>query len=335
MYYTDYLFPLIGEVRILVNNLSLHIFTKRQFSNYLLSEGRNSKSGVNYEIVFSDNSIIDCFSRYEQEGLSLSRRDGWKNHELCLGEYRYRISPNSVSIFVTEERDLKHKVKIAYRNIKARTEEQKYAITGGVFYQYLLFPILTVYAATHGLFTVHGSLIKLKNNKTIIISGLDGVGKSTLSELICRDQDNKILADNIVLFNGKEALNLNLAMRLDAKETTDLPVLYQNKLIKEVQIKETTYGLCSIDSIYTLLKNNCDTNIRVMNNDIPVTNWVLFLERAPEIGQANSQLSYWLFMHSLFFGNSNSMIPVMSIAIPYGKLNIAKEIINNEFKVFR
>ena len=71
-------------------------------------------------------------------------------------------------------------------------------------------------------------------DKNIILAGLDGVGKSTLANLICQDEGNFILADNIVLFDGKNALNLNLTMRLEKEVETNLKIIYQNSFIKEV-----------------------------------------------------------------------------------------------------
>lgn len=274
--------------------------------------------------MFRNQEIFETFYKYYNEHISLSRNGTWDNYSINLGLIKYVISNNHVEIYVKKQTGFKNKIKDLYKFFTIYSEENKYALLGGEFYRYGLFPILSVYGACFGLYCIHGSLVHLHNDKNIILAGLDGVGKSTLANLICQDEGNFILADNIVLFDGKNALNLNLTMRLEKEVETNLKIIYQNSFIKEVVPLEVRKGLCHVDKIINLLRGN-HSEIKIYENSIPDSQWIMFLERAPEIGQANSVISFWLYMYNLIFGGNTIQCAQINLSIPNGKLKEAKE----------
>lgn len=319
--------PLIGKCDVVLKS-NLAEYTKRQFTNYFVSYGSDVSLNEKYEasLYIYNLEIINIFKKYMEKNISLSRNTFWNKNSITVDEYIYTLSENVLTISVIKKRGIKTFVKQCLANMKATNEEAKYALLGGRFYQEILFPLLTVYAAGYGFYCVHGSLIHLNTDENIILSGLDGVGKSTLSDLICKNTDNVLLADNIVLFNGIMGLNLNLAMRLEITVETEQEVIYSNKDIKEIVPPEKTTGLVPIDRVLIMLKGNSG-GIEQFEKQIPMQDWIMFVERAPEIGHANRILSYWMFMHTLVFSKEFKTINIKSISIPNGKLKDAKELI--------
>ncbi len=328
MYGIEFNLPLVGKCKVEVNEHKNAEYIKRQLLNYFINSYHTEKK-IQYHaaLSFDDIDIVERFTEYRDENIALFRNGVWSGDILMIGDYKYCIADQSLQIKTVKKYGVKQKIKRSYKRVFARTEEQKYALAGETFYRTVLFPILSVYAACYGLYCIHGSLIHLQTGENIILSGLDGVGKSTLSNMVCEEDKNRILADNIVMFDGVSALNFNLAMRLEIHIPTKQKVLYQNKEIKEVLPQETSYGLCKVAHIYNLLRGNDSAIIHVYERKVSTLNWVLFMEMAPEIGQANSVLSYWLFMYGLMNENKNMNIPIVSLAIPRGKLELAKEIV--------
>lgn len=327
MYTVVFKLPLIGICRIIIENEELSEYVERQFRNYFVSREKTNETinGLRAKLIFEDKEIIKKFILYNKKNIGLSRDVFWKNGQITLDKYIYIIEKNSIDIYIAKANKKKDLLKGVYRILTNRSEEQKYAHLGGEFYQCALFPIISIYAACFGLFCVHGSLIHLNSGENIILSGLDGVGKSTLANMICEENGNLLLADNIVLFNGREALNFNIAMRLEKNIHTELDVLYSNNDIIEVLPGTTSYGLCYINRIYNLLRDDKNKDIKLYEGSFPPHDWIMFMERAPEIGQANGILSYWLFLYALLLKHNDMKIPIISISVPNGKLSIAKE----------
>lgn len=327
--------PLIGNCVIYIKDKKLADFSCRQLQNYITQSinVEPCKDTVDTILKFKNEHVVKTFREYCSQNVGLSRSLKWKENTLKDGYYQYKVG----SELIVKCRMLlrkSDKIKNVYNRIKNISEEGKYGILGGVFYKTVLFPILSVYAAAFGLYCVHGSLIHLKNNRTIIVSGLDGVGKSSLSDMICKMKGNKLLADNIVLFDGKKALNLNLAMRLEVDVETKRPVIYKNKNIKEVLPEEIGYGLCKVDHIYALLRGNITDKVIRYENKATSQYWMMLMERAPEIQQANNLLGPWLFVFDLFHKGNEVTIPIVTMSIPNGKLEMGKEVILNELKIF-
>ena len=320
--------PLIGKCKIFFDNNDLFEYVKRQFKNYYIQDDKNDESndGLVTRLIFLDRKVYEDFKKYSEEGVGLSRDGNWNNNEIQIGIYKYVLKDGFLEIQIAKSKSIKKALKELYQKMTSTTIEQKYALLGGHFYNWSFFPVISIYAACYGYYCLHGSLLNINNKRNIIITGLDGVGKSSLSDIICRDDGNKILADNIVLFDGEFALNLNLAMRLEVETPTESRVIYRNRHIKEILPSEIGMGACKVGKIVNLLRSN-DLDIKVYSTRIPDAQFLLFLGGAPEVGQANSILSFWLFMYDLLNGGSMINIPITTISLPNGKLEFAKEII--------
>jgi len=329
MYTVVFDFPLIGICRINFEKKEQFEYVKRQFLNYYVSYKVTSDKmhGIQSCLSFDNKEVVRKFQLYSRKNLGLSRNVYWKNECLLIGNYNYSIKNGSVKIYVMKSKTKKALLKYLYHNITNRSEEKRYAFQGGEFYQCALFPLISVYSACFGMFCVHGSLIHLNNGENIIISGLDGVGKSTLADMICSNESHLLLGDNIILFNGSDALNFNIAMRLENDTPTKLDVIYFNKKIKEVLPKTISYGMCHIDKIYNLLRDYKNTDITEYTDSLTPYEWIMFMESAPEIGQANKILSFWLMMHALVFKHNEIEVQIASLSVPNGKLSLAKELI--------
>ncbi len=329
--------PLLGVCNIYFDKEDITKFSYRQLGNYVINnpikDSLYSKKG-NAVLKFQSETIVQKFRAYSNFSPVLKKGACWKNNNIDLGEYSFSLTSDSLLITVHEAEGKINTLKNIYRMLISNTEEKKYALLGGQFYHNVLFPMLAVYAAVHGLFCVHGSLIHTFSKQNIILSGLDGVGKSTLADMICSEAGNMLLADNIVLFNGKQALNFNLAMRLEAAAKTGNKVIYSNNKIKEILPPALNYNLCKVNKIFNILLDNTGSTVTKMEIASTPHDWIMFMENAPEIGQANHILAYWLFNHGLLERHENITVPIVSIAIPKGMLIQGKELIENELKIF-
>lgn len=328
--------PLLGKCKIEINDSATIDFAQRQLLNYYVNTetAAGKLPGKKTVLHFYEKKVIDTFSSYEKRNIGLSKEFYWKNSSIKMQNIVYTVSDEEVKVTVLENCSLKETIKKCYRYIKNNNEEKKYAWLSGEFYHNILFPILSVYAGSFGMFCVHGSLIRTKDGRNIILSGLDGVGKSSLADALCNESGNKLLADNIVLFDGVSALNFNIAMRLELDTETSMRILYSNKHIKEVVPEDTAYGLCPVSRIYNLLRDYAGQNIEIFTDSVPGFIWTMFMEKAPEIGQANHIMAQWFFMYGLLNRPKEIEAPIVSLSVPNGKLMLAKEIIVNEFEVF-
>lgn len=328
--------PLIGEVTVEFQNKNFAEFSCRQLGNYVKEMVGTASApldnNIKTRLIFSNSVVVEQMKKYSCMGIGLSKGLRWDNSVLMDGNYEFCAGTSFSVLSKTSTRKI-DKIKTLYSKVKNASEEGKYAVLGGEFHLNVLIPILDVYAAVFGLFCVHGSLIQLKNHEVIIVSGLDGVGKSTVSDLLCKDGENKLLADNIVLFDGEKALNFNLAMRLVPGSSTSQKIIYKNKNLIEVLPETDGVGLCKVYCVINLLQGNNEKSIVKFDERDAKHCWIMFMGKAPEIGQANSALSPWLFLFDLSHKANRIDIPVISMAIPNGMLQAGKEAILDELEI--
>ena len=330
-----FVFPLLGECNISFNDDLIADFTKRQLMNYFYNSDNTQKINTSRHIIleFADHDILTVFSQYATSGIVAGSNYIWNGNKLITPNYIYEITSTCLRIQYKNTSNISL-LKTYFKKLLAWNEEKQYSYLSMLFYSMVLYPILSVYAAKYGLYAIHGSLL-YKEGKGIILSGLDGVGKSTLSKILSDNNDYKLLADNIVLFDSVKALNFNLTMRLDEKEPCNWPVLYSNKNLKEVLPPTKDHDLCNVNTIILLTMKTNNNEISYKTRTLSLSDWVLFLEGAPEIRGANDVLSYWLMMHSLHNEKTCINSTVLFWAnIPKGKLIESKEKIINEFKIF-
>ena len=300
-------FPIIGKVNIDIKNKDLFDFAMRQFKNYIIFV-KDIKSDFDNFVTIKTNIKNISF-----QDVILGREVVFKNNSIVFQKksrtqeiaYSYNFKGN-VLINV----DLRKKPLYLLRKIIS----SKYSLNHILFYQTMLYPIFSLYALIKNYFLVHGSLLKI-NNKYIVLTGLDGVGKSSLSNEIVKN-GTEILADNFVLFNGKHFIGLNMPIRLDLQNDTNENVIYQDDNLKEVLYPLTETKEIIADKVYFLsIGKNLD--IKQLDKSVYL-NWHLINNGAGEILEAN--------LFNLPFNYQNLLINNVSLAssIDYYKFSIPK-----------
>jgi hypothetical protein len=304
-------FPLIGNVLIQIIDSNLYNFTKRQFKNYIVSESKNN---------FNTNHIVSIsaedFNNLNFNDVTLGREIKFKDNKLQFLKntrvqsiaYEYDFN-NSLSLDITFKKKSLYYLKSLLSS--------KYSINHILFYQTVLYPIFSLYALKDNYSLVHGSLLNV-DNEYIVLTGLDGVGKSSLSnELVY--QGAKILADNFVLFNGESFVGLNMPIRLDLKNDTKKNIIYQDNNLKEI-----LFDYCENNSVYAnsiyFLSIGEKLSINKMDTNIVNQNWNLINNGAGEILDANVFNIPFLYQNSLSKINNNNKFKSYSFSIPKGKI---------------
>jgi len=315
MYNIKCTFPLIGDVSIDIKSSDLFEFTKRQLKNYIVSHSSipNIKSFVSLNVPSINNTNF--------EDIILGREIKFKDNELHISKksriqtlsYKYNFNDH-----LTLNIDLKKKSLYYLKNLLS----SKYSINHILFYQTILYPIFSLYAMQDSYSLVHGSLIKI-NDKYIVLTGLDGVGKSSLSyELLLRG--HKILADNFVLSNGKSFVGLNMPIRLDLENDTKENIIYEDDNLKEVLFDFKEDNAVVVDNVYFLSISE-NLAIKELDKNIVTQNWHLINNGAGEILEANLFNLPFLYQNSLTKSLDISSYRSYSFSIPKGKIKEAVE----------
>lgn len=310
--------PLIGNISIDIKSKDLFEFTKRQLKNYIISQSStpNIKSCVSLNVLSITNTNF--------EDIILSREMKFKDNKLNVSKksriqtlsYKYDFNdPLTLTI------DLKKKSLYYLKNLLS----SKYSINHIYFYQTILYPIFSLYAMQDSYFLVHGSLIKI-NDKYVVLTGLDGVGKSSLShELLL--QGHRILADNFVLSNGKFFVGLNMPIRLDLENDIKENIIYEDDNLKEVLFDFKEDKAVVVDNVYFLSIGE-RLEIKELDKNIVTQNWHLINNGAGEIREANLFNLPFLYQNSLTKSLDIGSYRSYSFSIPKDKIKEAvKELI--------
>lgn len=320
-------FPLLGRCILYFQSDSLATFISRQLKNYVI-ETTDTFCG-DCEIEIFNSEVLKLLESSIQRNLYYSRSFKVDNGMILLDNIEYKCIGKSLKIKYKQSNSIDHKVKQIIKSIMCINGIMEYRNNSGVFYTRYLFPLLSIYAACYGYYCIHGSLIRLKN-RNIVLTGLDGVGKSTMANMLS-SEEGEILSDNIVLFNGTTALNFNLAMRIDLDTKTKYQTIFELNSFKEILPDVTTFGEVVVDDFYNLIRDR--------NNRIPYLeeasyspiNWVLYLNTAPEIGQANRLMAPWSYVWSSGVRDDKApQLQIYNLFIPENGIQEAKEIIINE-----
>ncbi len=305
--------PVLGNIEIAITTDELAEFTKRQlFAYYQNMEKLNHQSDKNCLIIKSD-LILTKAKDYFSKNKILGRAYHIKNNELHFANLRYVYSNDSLLIETT--------FKEAKNKWYKKRKKLNYAQCHIRFYHQILYPIFSLYTLLNGYYLVHGSLINFEG-KNIIISGLDGVGKSSLSNILVKN-NAKLYSDNFVLFNGKNAIPLNLAMRLDPKQDTNMQVLYKDEDLQEVLSEYRINKALTVDKFIVLYVSEQLKLQKCNSNLIP---WVLYSNNAPEICAANAVITPFLINK---INKYNEMV-TKYLSVPMGRLDDAMELLKND-----
>ena len=315
MYKIKCKFPLIDNIEIITKDKELYDFTIRQLNNYIID---HNKEKINCFVNIKSNRMSNF-----AEDIFLARKLQFKDNQLNFIKksrvqqikYNYDFR-RGIKITI----NLKKNVLYYIKKFKSST----YSLNHILFYQTVLYPIFSLYAINYNFFLVHGSLLKIKD-KYIVLTGLDGVGKSSLSnELVL--EGAKIYADNFVFFNGEKFFGLNMPIRLDLQNPTKGNIIYEDNNLKEVLYNEILNTSVKVDKIFFLTISE-KFNISKLDQNIASFNWQFINSGAGEILDANLFILPFLYMN-LLHNNQNIYIPeYYHLTIPLGKIDMAvKEI---------
>lgn len=320
-------FPLIGQCILYFPSDSLATFVSRQLKNYVIKV--TDVFCDDCEIEIFNNEIIKLLKDIIDKNLYYSRNFKVAKGIILLDNIEYKCAKESLKIKYKQNKSIIHKAKRGIKKIMCISSLMKYRNNSGVFYARYLFPLLSIYAGCYGYYCIHGSLIRLKD-KNIVLTGLDGVGKSTMANMLSSEEGD-ILSDNIVLFNGITALNFNLAMRIDLDTETKYQTLFKQNDFKEVLPDVTKYGEVAVDSFYNLIRDQTNKTPYLEKVCYSPVSWALYLNVAPEIGQANRLLAPWNYVWASGLRDDKAFqFQIYNLFIPENGIREAKEVIINE-----
>ena len=317
MYKIELNLPIIGKIFINIQNKQLFIFTKRQLKNYIIDVSINNDNTdfvtiyTNIDEKFND-VVLGREIKFQHNILQFL-----KTTRVQTIDYKYDFNNQLIL-------DIKFKKNFFYY-IKAFLSSN-YAMNHILFYQSILYPIFSLYTLVDNYFLVHGSLLKL-GDKYIVLTGLDGVGKSSLSNelVVC---GAKILADNFVLFNGDSFLGLNMPIRLDLENSTNENTIYKDSNLKEILYDYKKDTEINVDEVYFLnISDNLE--VKIIDKNIAKHNWNFINNGAGEIIEANSFCLPFLYQNLISLKQDiDGNIKYFSFSIPKGKIKEAvKEIL--------
>lgn len=325
-YSVKFIFPLIGTVDALINGTAFFNFISRQLANYIDEtkqiEGDYFNKCLSCELFAQEDKIMKKISEFFRNDFSLGRLIKVEGKSLSFMGTEYQLQKEK---FCIKSRTNFVKKVLAFKK-KSNIEKLQYADYHITFYNLLLFPIFSLYCLLDGYYLIHGSL--LEYNKTVyLLTGLDGVGKSSISNIIL-SAGGKILADNFVLFNGKYAIPFNMAMRIDTTQITDMPILASYEEFKEVLPPKSHEGRIIPDKIIVLSIEGKDNVQKTSLTQLNMTTLSLYLNNAPEINAANNFITPFLY-HSISKTKDLDIGGVI-LKVPMGKIESAIESLLND-----
>lgn len=324
--------PLIGRVEIRCYEKGFYEFIKRQMYCYFEEDTRkfNQKESYIAGIKITEHQTVEKFADILSGTYKLSRNINVKDGRMCVGDVVYEIHDGKLEIFasiITKLRQMKVKI-----GAGILSREKNYTRYHNMFYQYVLYPIFSLYSV-RGYYLIHGSIVEA-GAKTIVLTGLDGVGKSSLANEF-QKKGAILQGDNFVLWNGLQVVPFQLAIRLSPQQKTEMQVIYTDRNVKEI-ISATGHTTERIpDYFFILLISN---RLFIENLEMQQVYFSNYLNNAGEIGAANSFLSpfYFAFMQKKKSNEKNGMYNIKTsiIGIPKGKLEEGVKLIEDECNLF-
>jgi len=312
MYKIELNLPVVGTVFLSIKDKQLFIFSKRQLKNYIVNIFTDN---TNVDFVTIDTSIDKKFKDIilgRQVKFKDNRFDFSINSKVQRIKYKYNFNANLTI-------NISFKKKIFY--ILKSLIKSNYSMNHILFYQTILYPIFSLYSLVDNYYLVHGSLIKMKD-KHIVLTGLDGVGKSSLSNELALN-NAKILADNFVLFNGEKFIGISMPIRLDLDNETKENIVFQDNNLKEILFEYNEFKAVKVDNIYFLSIGN-EFILKEIDKNLALYNWSLINNGAGEILDAN--LFNMPFIYQNIFEKSillNKNEKYFQLTIPKGKIKEA------------
>lgn len=313
--------PIIGKIEILVCDKHLKEFILRQFSNYVISTDDrktildNGQAYIYTDIKFSDVCLFEkgIYSRKFRVN-----EQGIYYENVMLGN-----NDGNLYIKVLGRRERAIKLKDVYYKFNQRN---KYAKYHAMFYRTILFPIFSLYALMDGFFLIHGSTLSY-NGHMFAVTGLDGVGKSTLTTKLCQRGAN-ILSDNFTLYNGREVVPLLMPLRVEADlEVAGFDVLYRDDKMKEIIKYNNQENKIELENVFVL---SIAEKFACKDSHIGKLDWVMYMNNAPEICDANRFIGPFL-LQPRKLDSLESSVCLTKLMVPKGDLDNVKNYIEDMF----
>jgi len=196
------------------DNEEFLIYTRANLPNVILTQGRRPSIDVG---LFWDMETIPnrtSPSTYDR----LSRRILIGEHEiiqtqiLLLPGLQLRLSEENNRI--TFEASFKQHRKMINVFSYLRQGIRKEKIYATLIYYLIYFPLIWYAERTSMLFPIHAGAVAM-NDRAILLTGLGGIGKSTITMAFLNDPKIKLLSENLVLHNHNNIFAFPEVIHLD------------------------------------------------------------------------------------------------------------------------
>lgn len=313
----EFKFPLIDKVKIHLPKGSFCDFVRRQFSAYFICCQETDK--CNWIVECECKQASKCYQQAVIHNYQLSRNFKIRDKMIEYGRFKYVCSGTKIYIFYNERNG---RFRNCARNMKrfllSADRTRMYEYNHKRFYTEILFPIFSIYSMM-GFYLLHGSILENQKGRYTALTGLDGVGKSSLAVML-QKSGWKSCSDNFMLTNGLNYIPLNLTIRIDPGQSAGAEILYMDKNIKEMNDGNTLYKMVRLDKMYCLYICR-KLEIRSIHTDF--LSLLYYCNGAPEIKEANSFCSpFRNFVKQSLYETDLEML-----GIPKGKLEDGCEVI--------
>lgn len=306
--------PIIDKTEIWVSRDELAEFAARQMAIYYQDCIDTDEIANGCKLVITNKIFLRKAKDFFAHNCTLARQYKIQDGRFGFAGLMYEFSSDKLIITCSY-----HEKTHWYK----KTKKLSYPDCHIRFYNQILFPLFSLYTIFDGYYLVHGSLIGYKNQK-FIISGLDGVGKSSLSNLLAQS-GAEIYSDNFVLFNGEKSVPFNLAIRLDPDKPTNMREIFRNHELKEVLSSSNTNQPISVDYIVVL---SIGDTVELSKSGDNLTGLCLFSNNAPEICAANQIVAPFLYLH--INKHCKTDIKIRKLSVPLGQIHKGMEVLINE-----
>lgn len=301
--------PHLGIVTLEINDDNLYNFFERQFRDYIVE---NIRDNLNNFVRISIDShyfhVMNC-----QLSRSIKFQSNYlqfvKNSKTQKLNFQYDLN-GSIIVSIDFQKKQLHYLKSLIKT--------QYSMNHILFYQTILYPIFSLYSMIGNYFSVHGSLIKV-HDKYIVLTGLDGVGKSSLTTELAL-LGHKVLADNFLLFNGNTFVGLNMPLRLDLDNPINENIIYQDSNLKEVLFQDIEQNAINANKVFFMVIGD-ELSMTKIDTNTAMFNWNLINNGAGEILDANLFCLPFLYQNMGYIKScADENLEFFMLSIPKGKI---------------
>lgn len=310
--------PGLGLVKVDIHEKRLFEFTRRQLSLYALEEEKVASDEAFVRInIQGDFQLIPDIKISREFNFRNGRVEFTRKFRAMTLSYRYRIDSTGIDIEIQLTKRLAFLV--------TQLKRGYYGLSHFLFYNSILFPIFSLHSIIGGYYLLHGSVLKI-GSKVILLSGLDGVGKSSLAASLV-NSGAELICDNFVLYNGHTCMPLNLPVRLERYDGTigkkifsarqHVEVLFSGKHRYPLVIDQTYFlAIATHFSVHELKMYQGFGASAIINN------------AADEIREANHFCAGFVLLNKIRYGNHEMDFVYQKkaqlLSVPRGKLDLAE-----------